>query len=328
MTLIAGLGNYRQVILISDRRLSWKGKPVDEESNKATTFVCRDARLVAAFTGVARAGNFITRRWLLEALVESATPEYLLEPTLNRFRDRASRDIKKAADDYDRIYAKNGQPKLDRRLSILLGGYSYVEEPPRCYFFLISNFEKFNSQYSTAATASDEFTLDILRESRPSEIPFVMVAYVGNTDAMKQRHVEPLQTLLREDRPPEALVGKGIEIIRQVSKLPKSGQVIGEQCTSIVLPRDPSLPTRSQYHSAKNATRVFTPSHVEARGGEFGAYVLDSPYTEIRDAADQPFILAVAKVGRNHPCPCGNGKKYKKCHGAPNDGKWSFQFGS
>jgi SEC-C motif-containing protein len=23
-----------------------------------------------------------------------------------------------------------------------------------------------------------------------------------------------------------------------------------------------------------------------------------------------------AKVGRNEPCPCGSGKKYKKCHGA------------
>jgi uncharacterized protein YecA (UPF0149 family) len=24
----------------------------------------------------------------------------------------------------------------------------------------------------------------------------------------------------------------------------------------------------------------------------------------------------VAKAGRNDPCPCGSGKKYKKCHGA------------
>jgi hypothetical protein len=23
----------------------------------------------------------------------------------------------------------------------------------------------------------------------------------------------------------------------------------------------------------------------------------------------------VAKVGRNDPCPCGSGRKYKKCHG-------------
>lgn len=23
------------------------------------------------------------------------------------------------------------------------------------------------------------------------------------------------------------------------------------------------------------------------------------------------------KVGRNDPCPCGSGKKYKRCHGSP-----------
>jgi preprotein translocase subunit SecA len=27
-------------------------------------------------------------------------------------------------------------------------------------------------------------------------------------------------------------------------------------------------------------------------------------------------LRAVPKVGRNDPCPCGSGKKYKKCHGA------------
>lgn len=26
---------------------------------------------------------------------------------------------------------------------------------------------------------------------------------------------------------------------------------------------------------------------------------------------------SVPKVGRNEPCPCGSGKKYKKCHGRP-----------
>jgi uncharacterized protein YecA (UPF0149 family) len=26
------------------------------------------------------------------------------------------------------------------------------------------------------------------------------------------------------------------------------------------------------------------------------------------------------KVGRNEPCPCGSGKKYKKCHGATGAG--------
>ena len=28
-------------------------------------------------------------------------------------------------------------------------------------------------------------------------------------------------------------------------------------------------------------------------------------------------IRVEKKVGRNDPCPCGSGKKYKNCHGAP-----------
>jgi preprotein translocase subunit SecA len=30
----------------------------------------------------------------------------------------------------------------------------------------------------------------------------------------------------------------------------------------------------------------------------------------------QQVVRGAAKVGRNDPCPCGSGKKYKKCHGA------------
>jgi preprotein translocase subunit SecA len=29
-----------------------------------------------------------------------------------------------------------------------------------------------------------------------------------------------------------------------------------------------------------------------------------------------PFVRADRKVGRNEPCPCGSGKKFKHCHGA------------
>ena len=31
----------------------------------------------------------------------------------------------------------------------------------------------------------------------------------------------------------------------------------------------------------------------------------------------EPIRRDTPKVGRNDPCPCGSGKKYKKCHGAP-----------
>ena len=32
-------------------------------------------------------------------------------------------------------------------------------------------------------------------------------------------------------------------------------------------------------------------------------------------ASGQPVVREGAKVGRNDPCPCGSGKKYKQCHG-------------
>jgi preprotein translocase subunit SecA len=28
------------------------------------------------------------------------------------------------------------------------------------------------------------------------------------------------------------------------------------------------------------------------------------------------FVRGERKIGRNEPCPCGSGKKYKNCHGA------------
>jgi uncharacterized protein YecA (UPF0149 family) len=34
-------------------------------------------------------------------------------------------------------------------------------------------------------------------------------------------------------------------------------------------------------------------------------------------ADEQTERETIEKVGRNDPCPCGSGKKYKHCHGRP-----------
>jgi preprotein translocase subunit SecA len=46
----------------------------------------------------------------------------------------------------------------------------------------------------------------------------------------------------------------------------------------------------------------------------FGAASADAIETLVRDPAEQRAVHG--KVGRNQPCPCGSGKKYKHCHGA------------
>ena len=53
-----------------------------------------------------------------------------------------------------------------------------------------------------------------------------------------------------------------------------------------------------------------------AGGGDGGLGVLLQLRGEGGEAAPQPMRRAQPKVGRNDPCPCGSGKKYKKCCGA------------
>ena len=43
--------------------------------------------------------------------------------------------------------------------------------------------------------------------------------------------------------------------------------------------------------------------------------VQEAPIGPADDGKDQPFRRFGTKVGRNDPCPCGSGKKYKQCHG-------------
>ena len=41
----------------------------------------------------------------------------------------------------------------------------------------------------------------------------------------------------------------------------------------------------------------------------------DLPEVGEGEVAKQPYVRPDRKVGRNEPCPCGSGKKYKQCHG-------------
>ena len=40
-----------------------------------------------------------------------------------------------------------------------------------------------------------------------------------------------------------------------------------------------------------------------------------TPATSSTPSPFAPSVASVTKVGRNDPCPCGSGKKYKRCHG-------------
>jgi preprotein translocase subunit SecA len=60
------------------------------------------------------------------------------------------------------------------------------------------------------------------------------------------------------------------------------------------------------------------PQHVGSGGTEGAEPDYGGGDVALADAVTrktQPTVRHTEKVGRNDPCPCGSGKKYKHCHG-------------
>ncbi|OCW58301.1 preprotein translocase subunit SecA [Hoeflea olei] len=87
-----------------------------------------------------------------------------------------------------------------------------------------------------------------------------------------------------------------VEIVREAAETP-----------------EPSLPEGMEAHhvDASTGEDEFAPGNGGGAGGVQLASQVVAP--EDRDPADES---TWGKVGRNEPCPCGSGKKYKHCHGS------------
>ena len=83
-------------------------------------------------------------------------------------------------------------------------------------------------------------------------------------------------------------------IKRDVTQTLMNVQIRSEQDIEAV--EAPQAPENVQYHHAD----------YEEALGQTG---------EAATAEQQPFVRGGEKIGRNDPCPCGSGKKYKQCHG-------------
>ena len=67
--------------------------------------------------------------------------------------------------------------------------------------------------------------------------------------------------------------------------------------------------------------QVADPSEFEFKHDAFEGFGEPAPAEEKQGAVvaeKKPFVRPDRKVGRNDPCPCGSGKKYKHCHGKLN----------
>ena len=77
------------------------------------------------------------------------------------------------------------------------------------------------------------------------------------------------------------------------------------------------LPVKSAEEIEKAEKKSYSEDEIQKAAGKFleREQVAKPTYTNL-DGDDTPrTVIKKAKVGRNDPCPCGSGKKYKNCCG-------------
>jgi hypothetical protein len=121
--------------------------------------------------------------------------------------------------------------------------------------------------------------------------------------------------MLRQDKPAHAIVKKTVEVVRRAATSTKARNTIGPQCSSLVLPSNRDEKADAWYHSKKIARAHYYPTYIKAVGDGTLDLISADLTIEDFDQAGRRQPLSIPKAGRNAPCPCGSGEKYKRCHG-------------
>lgn len=306
MTLIITFGNCDFISQLSDRRLTANGTLIEDESNKSSVLFCANGRLAVGFTGLAKTYEFVTRKWLLNALFECAPPDYTAQKILDRFIERATKD-------FNSIPALVKTPKAHKRLSIMFSGYLHDHDPPWAVYAIMSNYQKFNDKADEEAR--NYFTCEFWSENRPSQEEITLVQKVGWWAAFNDNDAEGIRVLLRKRVPPKVALDKAIAIMREVANRPIASGLIGKQLTSITIHRDITKRVDTGYHPENEKHETVMPDIVYAQPG-MHMTVEDIKLKAVDPKTTPPLVFP--KVPKHQPCPCRSGKKYKNCHGKLN----------
>jgi hypothetical protein len=123
-----------------------------------------------------------------------------------------------------------------------------------------------------------------------------------------------MERLLKDRKPPDALIGKGLNILRQASYSPKAANNIGRRASYIVIPADSNQEVRLGYDPDAASHDVYVPSIILALDDANRRIVTSLRLTKVpsRDSRSPAYVKQVAP---RSPCPCGSGERYKYCHG-------------
>lgn len=316
MTLCLAAGGANYTVVLADRRITSARRVEDDEFPKVLEFTSPTARFGVTFSGLAVAPaldmSFAVAELLVEAAKDGADPDQVVSGFATRL------EAKFAA-------LPGSVPETAKPTVVLFAGYKYGGDGSSEILFRTA------TNQSSGATATHPFLVERIGESER----YNYLSAIGGWRALPERGRIELGELLDAGKPAQAVVGKGVEVMRAAARSAQARDQIGGQLLSLVIPADRSVEASAAYHTEFASDTYFFPGSVTvdanglgiamARGSiTSGALSADEVRARYRramrgaphDMTQRFHPIAIPKVGRNQPCPCGSGRKYKRCHGA------------
>lgn len=308
MTLVLACVNSDAAVVVADCLISTGGRPFDDEVTKIALVTFDDARLAMSYTGLASvglppghrgpapAGAFRTIEWLGNSLIDLGAATGMMIPTLGALKDRL-----------DAGFPPIPLNAVDRLLIVGFVGYRYEG----------GRIIKTAGTIGNAVVEGDRWVGGSTFEMWTEEVSAASMLALGRRRAIVEDTRLRLADLVSARRPALAVAEKATGLIREAARHPAASGSIGDLCMSLVVPADASIPAVSRHHADKVGGVIFQAHSVRVAAGG-GLFVLD-PSVRGGLPGQPASPIAIPKVSKYAPCPCGSGKKYKWCHGRPSE---------
>lgn len=286
MTLIIAAANSEYSVLVSDRRLTLpNGQIVDEETCKLTTFACKDAKVMMAYTGVAITGNGRTEDWILDLLMDASEGGVSIYEVIENFKNLANSQV-------DEITKRI---KAEFRLELVIIGFYYADGQASPKAWRISNF--YNgpefSIYSSGISDNDTF-----------------IELGGTTGGVTEKAKGEIKSLVSRKRPVFGVEMKLVNVVKKASINKNSHGTVGKQINSCILNSSHNSPFLATYHSNISQQIMHAVNSVLSISDGRGSMMKDGKLM----AGHECPPVSLPKVNPSQSCPCGSGLKFKHCH--------------
>lgn len=242
MTLIIALANMDWSILVSDRRGTVDGRIVDSDLNKTASLTFANAELMYAFAGLAKAGDFETKRWIESSIIACSPPDFDAANTLMRVAELATDTFRQHAS----LFLLGRREKL---LTILFSGYLNSDRP--IAFAEISNREEINP-----CVATNCFRCRFLQYPSAGYSGSIVTLGAGAKTAMRPSDWDRLMMIAEPRRPARASLFQTVKLMREIAQRRSAGGAIGQDMMSIMIHR--GQPPMAMFHSASQRNSVFS----------------------------------------------------------------------